>query len=40
MMTDIIKIDSKVKKSLDELKLIPRDTYSDVIKRLLEEVGE
>ncbi|MDY0386824.1 MAG: hypothetical protein RBT65_06780 [Methanolobus sp.] len=31
-----IKIDSQLKKSLDTLKLYPRETYNDVVSRLVD----
>ena len=33
----LIKIDKNVKKELDRLKQHPRETYNDVLKRILEE---
>lgn len=32
----LIKIDNYVKKELDRLKQHPRETYNDVLKRILE----
>ena len=36
MVTKQIKIDEKLKKRLDKLKIHKRETYGDVIKRLIE----
>lgn len=34
--TEGIKISEKVKKTLDKLKIHPRETYDDIISRLIE----
>ena len=34
-MNTTISIEEEIKKELDKLKIIPRETYNDVIKRLL-----
>ncbi|MCP8315537.1 MAG: hypothetical protein H3Z51_01555 [archaeon] len=33
----VIKVSEETKKVLDEIKIHPRETYEDVIKRLIEE---
>ena len=40
METLNIKVDKELKKFLDDKKLIPRETYNSVIKRLVKFRGE
>ncbi|MBI3034951.1 hypothetical protein HYY71_01385 [Candidatus Woesearchaeota archaeon] len=40
MKTTTIQIDEKLKKELDEIKLFRRETYNDIIERLLEDMKE
>lgn len=36
MVTKPIKVDAEVKKILDKKKIHPRETYNDVLRRILE----
>ena len=38
MVTTTIRVDEDVKKILDSIKIHPRETYNDILKRLIEEV--
>lgn len=38
--TEVIKIEEQTKKFLDALKIHKRETYDDVLNRLIKEFGE
>ena len=38
MVTTTIRVDEDVKKMLDSIKIHPRETYNDILKRLIEKV--
>ena len=40
MKTTTIQIDEHLKKELDEIKMFKRETYNDIIERLLEDFKE
>ncbi len=40
MSLTTIQVQSDLKKKLDAMKLHPRETYSDVLERVLEDLGE